>query len=295
MQVEYDPRPCYELVISLLAFLDNKGNKITDLGPKWLKSVTKQVPDGYGERYRKLSPLPLVLCRLSPARTAEDFLTWFAGLSKQEIITLLLPRDEKGQLSRLDVDELHQQWLEGLNIWQRVYFSKVDPEILAQLTADAQERSRQDWTSEEQIERATNGVTLEWPGLERVVLVPQYHYSPWNLNDWGAGEYCIYYPVDVASTDLASPAPALLRGGRALADENRLRILRFLGAGTRTFTDVVKFIGLAKSTVHHHMVILRASGLVRAHVTPDNDRYSLRPGGMLRLAEQFERFFEGDS
>lgn len=59
----------------------------------------------------------------------------------------------------------------------------------------------------------------------------------------------------------------------------------------RSFTDVVRKTGLAKSTVHHHLVALRASGLVRVHHDAANAvGYSLRAGALDDLDARLTSF-----
>src|SRR5262249_57498517 len=92
------------------------------------------------------------------------------------------------------------------------------------------------------------------------------------------------------------------RGGRgaalmglagAVGDESRLRILRFLASGgPYTLTEVARATGLSQSTVHHHLIALRAAGLTRAYqLTPP--RYSLRPNADARVAEALRAFLNG--
>jgi len=51
---------------------------------------------------------------------------------------------------------------------------------------------------------------------------------------------------------------------KALADENRLRILMALTAGELCVCQITAFLGLAPSTVSKHMHILRQAGLVES-------------------------------
>jgi DNA-binding transcriptional ArsR family regulator len=82
-----------------------------------------------------------------------------------------------------------------------------------------------------------------------------------------------------------------MRLTKSLADENRLRILRFLVAGGKSFTEIVQYIGLAKSTVHYHMVSLRSAGLVRVHLsTESGERYSLRKGAFDKLRDHLTNY-----
>ena len=50
--------------------------------------------------------------------------------------------------------------------------------------------------------------------------------------------------------------------GRALADPKRVEILALVGRGVGRAPDLVTETGLSRSTVHHHLALLRDSGLV---------------------------------
>lgn len=127
-----------------------------------------------------------------------------------------------------------------------------------------------------------------------MLLVPQFHHRPWNVFQDYRDLRVIQYPADALPAVPGEPPPGLLRLTRALSDESRLRILRFLATGPRSFTDVVQFMGLAKSTVHHHMVVLRAAGLVRVHDRGDVTTYSLRPGAVDELGDRLHTFFQAE-
>ena len=49
---------------------------------------------------------------------------------------------------------------------------------------------------------------------------------------------------------------------KALADENRVRVLMFLGDGELCVCQIIEMLGLAPSTVSRHMSVLGAAGLV---------------------------------
>jgi DNA-binding transcriptional ArsR family regulator len=128
------------------------------------------------------------------------------------------------------------------------------------------------------------------------LLVPQYHYRPWNLYDRFGGVKLLMYPADAVAPAAGDVPPGLLRLTRALGDDSRLRILRFLAGGQRSFTEVVREVGLAKSTVHYHMVALRAAGLVRVHDADDGViSYSLRPQVIAALSETVRAYVQPDA
>ena len=78
-----------------------------------------------------------------------------------------------------------------------------------------------------------------------------------------------------ATQDLApTPDARLVALYRALGDGTRLRILRRLAAGAATVGRISTELGLAKSTVHEHLLSLRSAGLVRLVV---NGGFAMEP------------------
>ena len=51
---------------------------------------------------------------------------------------------------------------------------------------------------------------------------------------------------------------------RALADENRTRVLMCLGGGELCLCEIIELLGLAPSTVSKHLSILQRAGLVES-------------------------------
>src|SRR5206468_3812303 len=133
-------------------------------------------------------------------------------------------------------------------------------------------------------EVATSGVHyIPEPLPAMILLVPQWHYRPWNTFSSFHAMRLIRYPVDALPPGPREPPSSLLRLTRVLSDESRLRILRFLAGGPRTFTDLVRLTGLSKSTVNHHMMTLRAAGLVRVTERGSEDKTQRKTTYELRL------------
>jgi DNA-binding transcriptional ArsR family regulator len=104
-----------------------------------------------------------------------------------------------------------------------------------------------------------------------------------------------FYASDAKPASPWQPHPSLSRLLSSLADANRLSMLKFIGKQERSFTELVQHSGLAKSTVHHHLVALRASGLIRvtaegtSHVT-----YSLREEALDQLTVRLRDYLKGE-
>ena len=90
-------------------------------------------------------------------------------------------------------------------------------------------------------------------------------------------------PPERATTDPEEPPERLVALAKALGDERRLRVLRRLTNGSFTLQELADHFEMPKTTLLHHLVILRAAGIVR--VGPGTaGRYSLRPDVPIELA-----------
>ncbi|MGH2445569.1 MAG: ArsR/SmtB family transcription factor [Candidatus Limnocylindria bacterium] len=124
---------------------------------------------------------------------------------------------------------------------------------------------------------ATNGVEFApRPGINRVVMVPSFVTRPLVSYIEFGEVFVIVYPVADESVTAEGDAPPLrlVRLSKALGDEKRLRILRALADGEKTLMELAEMFGVAKTTMHHHMLILRSAGLISVAV--GSKRYRLR-------------------
>jgi DNA-binding transcriptional ArsR family regulator len=301
-RVEVDWAPAYELLVSLKAYVSRPEQKILELGAGWARGVRQQLQPELAADLAAADALtdvhvPDLLVRQCPGdRDVAGYLHWLGALPLGELYERLAPYALEGRapLPR-DLDAVRDRYVRVLEAWDEQYFQLVDPAVLRGLAADAASRQALMGTTapEALVEAATCGVHfMPQQGPELVLLVPQFHYRPWSVFQDYRGMRVIQYPADALPAIPGEPPPGLLRLTRALSDESRLRILRFLATGPRTFTDVVQFMDLAKSTVHHHMVVLRAAGLVRVHDTGEKatTSYSLRPGAVDQLSDMLRAY-----
>jgi DNA-binding transcriptional ArsR family regulator len=307
LSVAVDWAPAYELVLSLICFVTFPKHHLLELGESWVSEVRQRLPDDLAPRLMrknatsalnlKENDLLLLLVRVCPGkRDTAGFLNWLESLSAGDAYEAVAPklRDAGPRLPR-DFVSWRDRCLNVLRVWDDVYFQTVDPAILEGLAAHAEDlRTRLDCPPQALIEEVTNGILVEPPTEPMTVtLIPQYHERPYNTDAPEQGGVIILYPADIVSPAEEMPAPALLRLTRALSDESRLRMLRFVADGPRTLTEVARFIGLSQPTVHHHLVQLRAAGLVRVHfVVATPSRYSLRPHALEQLSDQLDRYLQ---
>jgi DNA-binding transcriptional ArsR family regulator len=159
--------------------------------------------------------------------------------------------------------------------WDREVFSELAPELEGELKASAQAVSRlsHQLPAGRLIVKATRGVEYRAePWIDSVVMVPSVLNRPWvDITEHDGTKY-IFYP---ASRDAAAPDVEMVEVYKALGDETRLRILRLLSTGVTSLSEIAEKLGLAKSTVHGHMVILRIAGLTRSIVGGEGKGYVL--------------------
>ncbi len=130
------------------------------------------------------------------------------------------------------------------------------------------------------IERVSNGISYDIPfGITRLVLAPSVTIRPWTLVTELGETLVIVYPVADEHLDADPDAPPrwLVSFYKALGDERRLRMLRRIGEGEVGLAELTDLVGLAKSTVFHHLGVLRSAGLVRVRLSGDaGPTYTLR-------------------
>jgi DNA-binding transcriptional ArsR family regulator len=158
-------------------------------------------------------------------------------------------------------------------------FERRGRRLVARLERDAKRVASLAATlsAEDVVSAATRGYEYRpEPEFSRVVLVPHEAARPWLLLCQHGDSRIICYPLG------AEAEPSLeeegVRFGRALGDEQRLRILRRLVAGDASLAELADAVGIAKSTAHHHLALLREAGLVSLHGNARRYWYSLRPG-----------------
>jgi DNA-binding transcriptional ArsR family regulator len=188
--------------------------------------------------------------------------------------------------------------LSVLRAWQ-VPFSAIEDRVRTIIERDYEERAsdRERLAPAELIETTTGGVRyLPEPGIARVVLGPSYFSRPYNFlmsaRDWRF----FGYPVSdsaLGPADALTPPLALVRLHRALGDETRLRILKLLASRDLYLTEIAQQLDLSKPTIKHHMIQLRAAGLVTITDSGAVMYYTLRRNRLDDASAEIKRFLIG--
>ncbi|HEX6145549.1 MAG TPA: metalloregulator ArsR/SmtB family transcription factor [Acidimicrobiia bacterium] len=153
------------------------------------------------------------------------------------------------------------------------------------------------------IEEVTNGLDYEIPlGVSRVTLVPSVVVRPLSLIDQHRDTLLVFYGMadEFIDSDPEAPPSWLVKTYKALSDERRLRILRRLSEEEASLDDLTNLLGLSKSTVHHHMSVLRGAGLIRVRIRGSKDEpkesktYALRTQALANAGAFLDTYIKTD-
>jgi DNA-binding transcriptional ArsR family regulator len=195
-------------------------------------------------------------------------------------------RSNLESLLAIPSDEIGRRIATALGRFRDEAFSAFEKELVRPLERDAAAKAAliPTTSASRMIELATNGVEYRLPPQVRaLLLVPSVVIRPWSLLIERDGTYILCYPVgDDVLQDPDAPPQGLLKIHKALGDERRLRIVHRLAGGDATLQELADHLGVAKSTIHHHIGLLRSAGLVRVRVAgaKEQTRYGLRRGVM---------------
>ena len=197
------------------------------------------------------------------------------------------------QLAKVGAPQARKLAIDILSRWEGEVASGWDPETATLLEADAAVKAKaaKRMSAHELVEYATSGITYEGePGIDRVLLVPTHVMRPWiTVTEWDNIKIFSYRAGQAADPG-GAPRPDTVLLYRALGDETRLRLLRELAGGDRRLVELAAAVGLAKSSVHAHLAVLRTAGLVGLTIGPEK-RYGLRRGlpDLNRLLSEYIR------
>ena len=201
--------------------------------------------------------------------------------AQEELLGSLLEYSEKYESARtlLDTDgeDLKAQLLDLLPRWYDHVFLPHSQEWseAAERDAEAKRGLARSNSPEELTELATRGYQYTpAPGIRTLAFFPSWWMRPWVILWEHKGVKIFCYPIAPAPEEGTAPGE-IARVYKALGDEGRLRLLRRLSDGPVTLGEAAAELGLAKSTAHHHLAILRHAGFVTIR-DEDENVYSLR-------------------
>jgi DNA-binding transcriptional ArsR family regulator len=236
--------------------------------------VRRQVLGADVPAWRKYVDRAVILAAAEGDRAAQARLLAeprYYGGSARDALAVLLP---------LGPEETSRRLAAALRRWHEESFAAREAAAVRTLAADAAAARElaAAAAAPRLVELVTDGFAYEpEPECPRILLVPHLAARPWLLLCQHRDTRLICYPARRPGQERrAAAAEGLLRLGRALGDERRVGILAALAAGPRDLDELAAAVGLARSTVHHHLGLLRAAGLVGLRGNARRYRYGLR-------------------
>jgi DNA-binding transcriptional ArsR family regulator len=199
----------------------------------------------------------------------------------EQVLEALAEWSDKHELYRgilqMDGLEVKARIVDLLPRWYEHVFAPHEQEWreAAERDAEAKRALAKRHSPEQLVELATRGYQYSPPAaIRRIVFFPSWFMRPWVILWEHKGTKIFCYPIAPAAEESASPAE-VARVYKALGDEGRLKLLRRLNDGAMKLSEAAAELGVAKSTAHHHLAILRQAGFVTIR-DEDENVYSLR-------------------
>lgn len=299
-RVVFEFSPLYELVNSLELFLTKRSIKNVEIGTDWIKEVQEKldaasVDFGNHKDHPSFCYLYLLIWQSPEKENVDGFLRWLTSLQPGSIYEKLFSYVSESLPT--DLAGIRDQYVDLIRKWNNAYFSKIDSEIIDILSESIVEWEGKAISGDpvQFVERISGGLKIEqYEGLQQVILTPTYHTNPLIVISKLKNIAHIFYPIDLPESDPNQPSKKLIRITKALADENRLRIIKLLSEGPKTFTEILQHFSVSKSTVHHHVMLLRTAGLISSYHTDEcgTETYIYRPIGMNELHDNFHEYLQ---
>jgi predicted DNA-binding protein YlxM (UPF0122 family) len=195
-------------------------------------------------------------------------------------------------ICKTDGKYLKEHLIRVMTGWYEAVIKKDSEQLTKILQTDYENKKRisEKMSPEELVEWSTGGVSyLPEPSVNNVILIPQYIYRPWSIEADIEDTKVFYYPIaneSISPNDRYTPNNFLVLKHKALGDDVRMRIVKLLFEKDRTLQDITAQLNIGKSTIHHHLKILRAAKLV----VISESKYSLKRQAIELLSKELELY-----
>lgn len=191
-----------------------------------------------------------------------------------------------------DIQLLKEHLIAVMTGW---YEAVIEPEVeklslILKQDYEMKRKMNEKMKSEAFVEWATGGITYSpEPSVHHVLLIPQLTYRPWNIEADIEDTKVFHYPIaneSINPEDPYQPSYFLVHKHKALGDEARLRIVKLLFEKDRTLQEITERLNIGKSTIHHHLKILRSAKLVDIQ----DAKYVLKKKALEAISKELELY-----
>jgi DNA-binding transcriptional ArsR family regulator len=180
--------------------------------------------------------------------------------------------------------------------WAARVSASLAPVSLAAIEREAAAREAQlaGGDGRDVLTAVTRGVSYEPPAwIRAIVIVPTVAMRPYLIPTELRETVVFVCSVgdEAFETDPAAPPQRLVKIAAALGDERRLRILHLLRGEQLTATEIADRMGVDRTSLHHHLGILRSAGLLAIRDEGVGGwRYTLREDGLHQVGPELESY-----
>ncbi|EIT86694.1 ArsR family transcriptional regulator [Fictibacillus macauensis ZFHKF-1] len=268
-----DDHPMYECLLSFLLYKRRANLKYLEKGTVWLAEVHAQLPLATQEKVQQVedSAFPDALCLFIQhhnTKTIPAFLEWLQTVSVDHMYQLLAPHIQaKDAPLLLQLASLRNDYTELLTAWYDGYFQhQTALQQLISSGATLVKKAQATMCATKVVETFATGLQIEQHAIENVTLIPSVHFRPLHTFSTFKNQLFVWFPAPESK----DPMTTTLQMTKVLSDPTRLKIIQLLAKRKRTFTEIVQEIGGTKGNVHHHIMTLRAAGLLAMHLTDEH-------------------------
>ncbi|WP_223066227.1 winged helix-turn-helix domain-containing protein [Paenibacillus caui] len=300
--VKVDVSPIYEFLSSFMIYTTRSWTSSLDLGAEWLAQTREKLPEKEAALIDRAAAWPFddydilfaLAIRRRPKMRVTHFLKQLQNATAEALhasIADFLPALTTGA-----VELVRSRYFPLLHIWYERYFQYIEPEHELYLREDVFEKKTLQNKMDPQglIELATSGIIVgDHLSVKEVVLLPTLHLRPLNTYCFYNQTLMIQYPIDFPEKD-EQPPNVLLRLTRALADPERLKLLRFIASGgPRSLEEIRQGMPESGDELTSDLMMLRVAGLLRIHLEKNRqEKYSLREDGAAELQIFLESYIQ---
>ncbi|MGG6311095.1 ArsR/SmtB family transcription factor [Paenibacillus macerans] len=298
--VKVDVSPVYELISSFMIYTTRKWVNNLDVGQEWVEEIEACFAPAQKERFAEAAKFPFsdydVLYVWALERDGTDEVPRFLNELAEITVEALLGRTKSyiPTVTNDNIVRIRDSYVPLLKTWNQLYFGKTEPQLNPLLKEDALEKNTllQKMDIAALIEYASGGLVLEpLKPISQVVLTPSIHFRPINTYVFYENVLFIQYPLDLPEIDEDEPPMVLKRLTRALAEPQRLRLLRYVADEPKSIQELLKDLGEPKERLMHDLMRLRVAGLLRIHLlAQDTEKFSIRPDGAAELQMFLETY-----
>lgn len=296
-------KPVFEFMSSLHTFICRKSHKKIELSHSWVRQTEAMLSQElcsllHEWRLDDEWKYAYLLLELDDINTPEDYIYFLENTSDKGLLEQFqsLCKQWNYEVPEFEMSLFRTRYKELFSEWNEQYFKHIDPAICQALQEEYVKRSmeQKQKSAESILDETTRGLMFgKTEGLDRIVLIPQYHFQPLQLF-WHYGNTIVcHYAAPIYLGDDSIISPQDLRVLRSLGEKNRLKILKYLHKGPRSFIEIVRHLELSKGITHDHISKLRSAGLLYAHFDGEQlVEYSIRSHALRQIEKNLLHYIE---